>query len=85
MKQLSLIKPVVTPKVEISDELFRPLFTHPLLPYNVLSIKGKHFGSWKPKATSVLLQQRPSSTLGLSAPSQSAAAVTNKGISEGLR
>lgn len=57
MKQLSLIKPVLTPKAEISDELFPPLFLHPLLPYNVLYIKGKHFGSWKPKATRDLLQQ----------------------------
>lgn len=57
MKQLSLLKPVLTPKVKISDELFPSLYPHPLLPYNVLYKKSKHFGLWKPKATSVLLQQ----------------------------
>lgn len=52
-----LLKPLLTPKVKISDGLFPSLSPHPLLPYNVLYKKGKHFGLWKPKATSVLLQQ----------------------------
>lgn len=86
MKQLSLIKPALTPKVEISDQLFLSLF-----PFSLIS-KDKHFGPRQPKATHAPLQQQPGSISGLSAPAPKAAASlltiqllrTNKTISRVL-
>lgn len=75
VKQLSLIKAVLIPKVEIL-----PLFLRSL------TSKGKHFGCWQPEATRRLQQQPRQPRAGsrsslIRRPSRSAAAAAHKGIS----
>jgi len=83
VKQLSLIKPVLTPKVEISDELFLPLFLFSLTSNGSLAAPGSpqpHVPRWNPTRQCLGAQCSRSERRSF-APHRSAAAVTRKRIS----